>query len=66
MVVFAKSGKMLCSILKVIDLVKNGVKKYTAPFIRFGGTISIPVAFLEFNHCFKFFLLQFHFQYTLY
>ena len=38
--VFAKSGKMLCSILELIDLVKRGVKKSTATFTSFGGMNS--------------------------
>ena len=46
---FAKSGKMLCSILELIELVKSGVKKSTTTFISFGGIVSFPVAFLEFN-----------------
>ena len=54
--VFAKSGKMLCSILELIDLVKTGVKKSTVAFISFGGMVSIPVAFLEFNPCISFFI----------
>ena len=48
-VAFNKSGKMLCSILELIDLVKIGVKKSMATFISFGKMVSIPVAFLEFN-----------------
>ena len=47
--VFAKSGKMLCSILELTDLVKSGIKKFTATFISFGGIVSILVALLEFN-----------------
>ena len=54
--VFAKSGKMLCSILELIDLVKSGVKKFSATFISFGGMVSIPVAFLGFNPCISFFI----------
>ena len=50
----AKSGKMLFSILELIDLVKSGVKKPTAPFISFVGIVSIPVAFLQFNPCISF------------
>ena len=46
---FAKSGKMLCSILELIELVKSGVKKSTTTFISFGGIVSFPVASLEFN-----------------
>ena len=45
--VFAKSGKILCSILELINLVKNGFKKSTASFVSFGGMVSIPSAFLE-------------------
>ena len=47
--VFAKSGKMLCSVRELINLVKSGVKKSTATFISLGGMVSIPVTFLEFN-----------------
>ena len=54
--VFAKSGKMLCSILELIDLVKTGVKNSTATFISFGGMVPIPVAFLAFNPCISFFI----------
>ena len=54
--VFAKSGKKLCSILELIDLVKSGVKNSTATSISFGGMVSIPVAFLEFNPCISFFI----------
>ena len=54
--VFAKSGKMLCSILELIDLVKSGAKNSTATFISFGGMVSIPVAFLGFNPCISFFI----------
>ena len=56
-VVFAKSGKMLCSILELIDLVKSGVKNSMATLISFGGMVSIPVAFLGFNPCISFFIL---------
>ena len=49
--VFAKSGKRLCSLLELIDLVKSTVKKSTATFINFGGMVSIPVAFLELKPC---------------
>ena len=55
-VVFAKSGKILCSILELVDLVKSEVKKSTATFISLGGIVSIPVAFLEFNDCANFFI----------
>ena len=34
--VLANSGKMLCSILELIDLVKSGVKKSAVTFISFG------------------------------
>ena len=34
---FAKSGKMLCSILELIDLVKSGVKKIFGYFYQFWG-----------------------------
>ena len=44
---------MLCSILKLIDLVKSGVKKFSASF---RGMVSIPVAFLKFNPCMSFFI----------
>ena len=54
--VFAKSGKMLCSILELIDLVKSGVKKSTAIFINFGEMVSILTAFLGFNPCKSFFI----------
>ena len=54
--VFAKSGKMLWSILKLIDLVKSGARKAIATLIRFGGIVFIPVAFLEFNPCVSFFI----------
>ena len=47
---------MLCSILELIDLVKSGVKKSTATFSSFGGSVSIPVVFLEFNPCISFFI----------
>ena len=53
---FAKSGKMLCSILELIILVKSGVKNSTATFISFGGIVSIPVVFLELNPCISFFI----------
>ena len=43
--VFTKLGKMLCSILELIDLLKSGAKKSTATFISFVGIVSIPVAF---------------------
>ena len=55
-VAFAKSGKMLCSILELIDLVKIRVKKSTSTFISFGKMVSIPVAFLEFNSFISFFI----------
>ena len=55
-VVFAKSGKMLCSTLELIDLVKSGVKKSRATFNSFVGILSIPVALLEFNPCINFFI----------
>ena len=45
--VFAKSGKIFCSILELIDLVESGVKKSTATFISLGGMVSILVVFLE-------------------
>ena len=45
--VFAKSGKMLCSILELIDLVESGVKKSMATFISLGRMVSILVVFLE-------------------
>ena len=48
---------MLCSILELIDLVKSGVKKSTAPFISFARIVPIPVAFLEFNLCMSCFIL---------
>ena len=54
--VFAKSGKMLCSIIELIDLVKSGVKKLLATFISFGGMVSIPVAFQGHNPCISFFI----------
>ena len=54
--VFAKSGKILCSILELIDLVKSGVKKCMATFISFGEMVFVPVAFLEFNSCISFFI----------
>ena len=54
--VFAKSGKMLCSILELIDLVKSRVKKFLATFISFGGMVSIPVAFPGYNPCISFFI----------
>ena len=54
--VFAKAGKMLCSILELIDLVKSAAKKSTSTFISFGEIVSIPVAFLEFNPCIGFFI----------
>ena len=54
--VFAKSGKMVCSILELIDSVKRGVKKSTTTFISFWGMVSIPVAFLEFNPSISFFI----------
>ena len=57
----AKSRKMLCSILELIDLVKSGVKKPTAPFKCFGEIVSISVAFLQFNPWISF-LFQFHLQ----
>ena len=60
--VFAKSGKILCFILELIDLVKSGVKNSTATFISFGGMVSIPVTFLGSNLCISFFLFQFHLQ----
>ena len=53
--IFAKSGKMLCPILELIDLIKSGVKKSTAAFISFWGIVSIPVAFVEFKPCISFF-----------
>ena len=53
--VFAKSGKMLCSILELIDLNKT-VKNSMATFISFWGMLSIQVAFLEFNPCISFFI----------
>ena len=59
--IFAKSGKMLCSIPELIDLVKSGVKNSTATFISFWGMVSIPVAFLGFNPCISFFI-QFHLE----
>ena len=52
--VFAKSAKILCSILELIDLVKSGVKKFTATFISFVGMVSITVGFLEFNQSISF------------
>ena len=55
-VAFAKSGKMLCSILELIDLVKIRVKKSTSTFISFGKMVSIPVAFLEFNSFISFYI----------
>ena len=55
--VFAKLGKMLCYILKLIDLVESVVKKSTGTFISFGGMVSLPVAFLEFCPCISFFIL---------
>ena len=58
-VVFAKSGKMLCSILELIDLVKIGVKISTATFTSFGEILSIPVAFLECNPSVSFFYFNF-------
>ena len=60
--VFAKLGKMLSSIIELIDLVKSGVKKSPATFISFRGIVSIPVPFLEFHPCISFFLFQFHLQ----
>ena len=54
--VFAKYGKILCSILELIDLVKSGEKNLLAVFISFGGIVSIPVAFLGFNSCISFHL----------
>ena len=54
--VFAESGKMLCSILELIDLVKSGVKKILGYFYQFLGIVSIPVTFLEFNLCVSFFI----------
>ena len=55
-VAFSKSGKMLCSILELIDLVKSGVKKSAATFISFVVMMSIPAAFLEFKPCIAFFI----------
>ena len=52
--VFAKSRKVLCFILELIDLVKSGVKKSTSIFISFGRIAPIPVV-LEFNPCISFF-----------
>ena len=54
--VFAESGEMLCSMQELIDLVKVRVKNSMATFIRFGGMVSIPVSFLEFNPCVSFFI----------
>ena len=42
---------MLCPVPELIDLVKSGFKRSTSTFISFGGIVSIPVAFLEFNPC---------------
>ena len=53
--VFDKSGKMLFSILNMIDLVKSGVKESTVTFISFGENVSIAVASIEFNPCISFF-----------
>ena len=53
--VFDKSGKMLFSILNMIDLVKSGVKESTVTFISFGENVSIAVAFIELNPCISFF-----------
>ena len=59
--VFAKSGKILCSALELIDLAESGVKKSIAIFISFGAIVSIPVAFLEFNPCISFFFISISF-----
>ena len=53
--IFAKSGKVLCFILELIDLVKSGVKKSTSIFISFGRIAPIPIVVLEFNPCISFF-----------
>ena len=53
--VFTKSGKVLCSILELIDLVKCGVTKTIATSISFERMVSISVAFLKFNPCISFF-----------
>ena len=61
--VFAKLGKMLCYILKLIDLVESVVKKSTGTFISFGGMVSLPVAFFGILPLYKFF--YFHFTYKM-
>ena len=53
--VAGESGKMLCSILELIGLVKSGVKKSAATSISFRGMVPIPVTFLEFIPCVSFF-----------
>ena len=48
---FAKSKKSLRFIQELPDLVESGVEKLTASLMSFGKTVSISVAFLEFNPC---------------